>query len=88
MSLLGKVLLGAGCVLFVCAVGWWYLFFEQFLGEDVKDASSCFYVTSDVCSLAEYAAIMSDIPAYSPWALWAAASAVIVGVFILAFSPR
>lgn len=88
MTLLGKVLLGAGCALFVLAVIWWYLFYEQFLGADVKDASACFYFTSDVCALVGYADVITSVPAYSPLILWVAAATVVVGVLVLGFSPR
>ncbi len=87
MTLLGKLLLGVGAALFVAAVGWWYMFYEQFFGQDVKQASTCFYVTSDVCALGEYAAIVSDIPVYSPWILWVAAASLLFGVLLLGFAP-
>lgn len=88
MARLGKALMLLGLIGFVGAIGWWFLFFEQFLGADVKDASPCFYYTTDICSLGRFAGMVSDIPIYSPLALWTAAGVFAFGLILFVMAPR
>ncbi len=85
---IGKVLLALGFLAFVGAAAWWYLFFEQVFGKDVKIARDCFYQTSDACAaggkILEY---MADIPPYDPIALWTACGLAALGVLALAAAP-
>ncbi len=85
MQKLGKLFVWVGVLGFVLAVAWWYLFFEQMLGQNVNQARECFYYTSEACAagntigeVGRTLGALADIPAYSPAALWAA-----VGVFVL-----
>ncbi|MCW5700310.1 MAG: hypothetical protein KIT00_10770 [Rhodospirillales bacterium] len=87
MAKFGKFLIFIGFIVFGGAVAWWYLFFEQFFGEDVKQASECFYYTSKVCLIGQHIDFMVDIPAYSPVALWVAAGIFALGVLFLALAP-
>jgi hypothetical protein len=50
MAFLGKTFLLLGSLTFVLAVGWWYLYFEQFHGAEVKEASDCFYYFEPTCT--------------------------------------
>jgi len=88
MATVGKTLLIVGLILLGTAIVWWYSFFEQILGDRVKEASDCFYYTSDICSLGNVVGVVGDIPTYSPVAFWAAAVAMTVGVACIAFAPR
>ncbi len=77
-----------GLILFGLATAWWYLFFEQMLGENVKQASECFYYTTKLCTagnlVGSLTGFLSDIPVYSPQALWIAAATFIAGVVLYA----
>lgn len=88
MATVGKTLLILGLILLGSAIAWWYTFFEQMLGDKVKDASDCFYYTSDLCSLGNVVGVVGDIPTYSPVAFWIAAAALVAGVGFIAFAPR
>jgi hypothetical protein len=88
MADLGKTLMIVGIGLFAGAVAWWYLFFEQVFGEDVKKASECFYYTTKICSLGEVVGVVGQIPPYSPVSFWAAVVALGAGVALLALAPR
>jgi len=79
MATVGKTLLIVGLILLGAAIVWWYTFFEQVLGDRVKEASDCFYYTSNICSLGS---VVGDIPTYSPVAFWAAAAAELTCTFI------
>ncbi len=84
----GKALMALGGVLFIAATAWWYVFFESMLGDDVKAASACFYRTTESCALGNVVGLFGDVPAYSPWALWAAVLTAAAGVVIYAAAPR
>ncbi len=88
MADLGKTLFILGVGLLAGAVAWWYLFFEQVFGEDVKKASACFYYTTDICSLGDVVGAVGRIPTYSPLSFWAAIAALAAGIALLALSPR
>jgi hypothetical protein len=88
MTILGKFLLLVGGTLFVGAVAWWYLFYAQFLGEDVKQASECFYYRTDVCALGDVVSVVGNIPTYSPIPLWASVATIVVGLVLLGAAPR
>ncbi|TVR97660.1 MAG: hypothetical protein EA406_09065 [Rhodospirillales bacterium] len=87
MARVAKILLIAGSVTFVGAVAWWYAFYQQFLGENVKLASDCFYFERDFCVLADAAELVSRIPAYSPAAFWSAVALLGAGILALAAAP-
>ncbi len=87
MAALGKTFIALGFMLFVVAVAWWYLFYSQFFGDDVKRASDCFYYTTDLCSVGNLAAVISDVPVYSPIVLWIAVGVFALGFVLLAWSP-
>ena len=84
MVIVGRILLVVGLALLVGAVVWWYLFFEQILGGDVKQASDCFYYTTDLCSFGAAVDMVSDIPTYSPLPFWASAVAMVSGLAMIA----
>lgn len=84
MVIVGRILLFVGFALLVGAVVWWYLFFEQILGEDVKQASDCFYYTTDLCSFGAAVGMVSKVPTYSPLPFWAAAIAMVSGLGMIA----
>jgi len=88
IAALGKTLIVVGLLLLGLAVTWWYVFFEQMLGEDVKQASECFYFTTDVCAVGNVVGLVSEIPAYSPVAFWISAAALVIGIAALALAPR
>ena len=85
---IGKALMVLGGVLFIAATAWWYAFFEPMLGDNVKVASACFYVTTQECSLGTVLGLFGDVPAYSPWAFWAAVLTAAAGVVVYAAAPR
>ena len=84
----GKALMALGGVLFIAATAWWYVFFESMLGDDVKAASACFYRTTESCALGNVVGLFSDVPTYSPWALWAAVLTAAAGIVVYAAAPR
>lgn len=87
MALIAKTLMTLAVMIFIGAVGWWYAFYEQFLGQDVKEASECFYYTTNLCAFGDMAEVVSNIPAYSPVLLWVAIGIFVVGVLLIALSP-
>ena len=84
----GKALLALGGVLFIAATAGWYVFFESMLGDDVKVANPGFYRTTESCALGNVVGLFSDVPAYSPWAFWAAVLTTATGIVIYAAAPR
>ena len=84
----GKILVGLGVLGFVAATAWWYLFFEQLLGEKVKDASACFYQTTMECEVGNLVGQLGDIPPYSPASLWISSVVFAVGVLIYGLTAR
>jgi hypothetical protein len=88
MVIIGRILLLAGLALLVGAVVWWYLFFEQILGDNVKQASDCFYYTTDLCSFGAAVGMVSDIPTYSPLPFWGAAISMVSGLAMIAGARR
>lgn len=84
MARIGKGLLALGALVFCGAVAWWYLFYEQVLGENVQMARDCFYHTTDTCAVGnlvlEYT---GNIPPYDPMVLWVAGILAVVGVLVL-----
>lgn len=84
---MGKLLLAIGALTLIGAVGWWYAFFEQFLGRDVKKASECFYYTTDSCSLASVVGYIGDIPTYTPLPFWLAIAVLVIGTILLVAAP-
>lgn len=84
----GKFLMLIGAICFVGATAWWYLFFEELLGQSVKEASSCFYQTTASCEVGNVIGAFGDVPAYSPVALWVAVGLFVAGFLFYAFSDH
>jgi len=70
----------AGVTGFIAATAWWYMFFEQMLGENIKEASECFYQTTVKCEFGNLVGQVGDVPTYSPASLWLSGSVFVVGV--------
>lgn len=70
------MMLGGGA--FVLAATWWYLSFKQMFGDGTKRAIECFYHDIPACEVAETLDLLFAIPAYTPYAFYAA-----LGLFIL-----
>lgn len=87
MTKIATALIIAGSLCFIGAVGWWYAFYEQFLGSEVKKASECFYFNTNFCVLTDMASFIGDIPPYRPWAFWGSVSIIGLGVIVLALAP-
>lgn len=87
MARIGTALIILGSFCFVGAVAWWYAFYEQFLGSDVKKASECFYFNTNFCVLGDLASFVGNIPAYRPWAFWVSVGIIAVGALVLALAP-
>ncbi len=89
MAFVGKTLMLFGLLVLGLAVGWWYLYFAQFHGAEVKQASDCFYYFEPDCmpSAVENLLSDSDIPPYSPYAFWASVILFGLGGILLALSP-
>ncbi len=83
---LGKILVVAGIASFVGATAWWYLFFETLLGESVKEARTCFYQTTASCEVGNLAGLFSDVPVYSPLALWISVGLFVIGGLVYGLS--
>jgi len=84
----GKILIGLGVVGGIAVTAWWYLFFEQILGESVKDASACFYRTTTKCSGFNLIGQIGDIPTYDPVVLWVSLIIFSVGIVVYGLSAR
>lgn len=85
---LGKGLILAGFATFVAAVVWWYMYYEQLLGTDVKRLSKCFYETTPSCALGnKIVSAFGDIPPYSPDLLWLAAGMFGAGIILIGVKP-
>ena len=76
---------GAG---FAAAVAWWFMFFRQMLGTDVKTASECFYSTTLGCKVANVVGSFMETSAYDPRFLWATMTVAIIGFLVYAFIPE
>jgi len=85
---IGKLLAWLGVLTFIGATTWWYMFFEELLGESVKEASACFYHTTPSCEVGNLIGTFSDLPVYSPMALWAAVALFAVGGLIYGLSEN
>ena len=79
---LSRLLIFAGAAGFVLATAWWYLYFEQMLGDSVKQASQCFYHNAPACEIAQAVDSLFDVPAYSPFALYIAVGVFAVGMVL------
>lgn len=88
MIRLGKWLLVFAVLVFVAATAWWYVFFEQMLGENVKQASECFYFESDLCAIGNLAGRLGEIPPYTPFAFWGAVGLFGMGLLAIILGPR
>lgn len=88
LRFVGKLVMIAGVSGCLVAVAWWYLFFEQMLGVDVKAASECFYRTTVQCEVGNFVGLFLDTPPYNPVLLWLSGVVFMVGVLIVTLSPR
>ena len=79
---LSRLLMLLGAVAFVTATAWWYQFFAQMLGENVKLASECFYFSTETCATVSTVEVFFDVPAYSPYMLYLAAGLFAAGLII------
>lgn len=86
LKFIGKLFVLVAACLFVGSVTWWYLFYEQFLGHDVKQASECFYYTTEICSLSDIIGIAGNVPTYSPLPLWCSIASFVIGIILIGFS--
>jgi len=84
----GKILAGLGGLGFIAATAWWVSFFEPVLGENVKEASSCFYQTTLKCEVGNLVGQVDKVPPYSPLSLWTSAFVFVVGVLIYGLTTR
>jgi len=88
LRIVGKILIGLGAAGLVGATIWWYMFFEQMLGQSVKRASECFYSTTTECEIGNLIGKFGDVPAYTPAALWISLGVFNVGLIAFGFSSR
>jgi hypothetical protein len=88
IRMFGRILMITGIAGFAGAVGWWFMFFHQMLGDNVKQASECFYSTTLQCAVADAVGSVLDIPPYDPQLLWGAAAVSAVGFLLHAFAPE
>jgi hypothetical protein len=88
IRMIGRVFVVTGAAGFVGAVGWWFMFFHQMLGDNVKQVSGCFYSTTLQCAVADAAGSMLEIPPYDPKLLWGAGAVAAVGLLIGIFAPE
>ncbi len=82
------LLISLGSAGFVAAVAWWFLFFEQMLGTDVKTASQCFYRTTLECQVGNFVGLLMEISPYEPIFMWATIAAMISGFLVYALTPK
>ena len=85
---LAKLLMALGGAGFVCAVGWWFVFFEQMLGTDVKTASECFYRTTMECQVGNFVGSFMETAPYEPVFMWSSTAVGVIGFLVYAFTPR
>ena len=76
------LLMSIGVTGFVAAVAWWFMFFEQMLGIDVKIASECFYRTTLECQAGNFVGSFMEKSPYEPMFMWAMAAAAIIGFLV------
>jgi len=89
LSILAKVLLALGAIGFAGATAWWYMFFEQLLGQSVKEASECFYRTTMTCEVGNFVGTtFGEVPTYSPMAMWVSVGLMGAGVLMLGAGGR
>ena len=75
-------LMSIGATGFVAAVAWWFMFFEQMLGIDVKIASECFYRTTLECQAGNFVGSFMEKSPYEPMFMWAMVAAAIIGFLV------
>ena len=77
-----------GAAGFVAAVAWWFMFFEQMLGIDVKIASECFYRTTLECQAGNFVGSFMEKSSYEPTFMWAMVTVTIIGFLVYIFTPE
>ena len=88
LRILSKLLIWVGGAGFCASTAWWYVFFEQMLGKNVKRASECFYHTTAECTVGNLLGIFGEIPNYSPVSMWVSVGLLSVGMLGSALSRR
>ena len=89
LSILAKALLALGGIGFIGATAWWYMFFEQLLGQSVKEASECFYRTTMSCEVGNFVGTtFVEVPTYSPTVMWISVGVMGAGVLLLGTGSR
>jgi len=89
ISTIAKTLLVLGAVGFAGATAWWFMFFEQLLGQSVKEASECFYRTTVTCEVGNFVGTtFGEVPTYSPVAMWVSVGVMAAGVLMLGVGGR
>ena len=73
---------------FIAATAWWLLFFEQMLGDNVKEASVCFYKTTTECEVGNMFGRIGDLPPYEPYSLYVSTALFVIGILIYGLSSK
>jgi len=85
---IGKMFMLFGAVGCAAALAWWLWFFHQMLGDDVKAASECFYMTTVQCEVGNFVGLFTDVPPYNPTLLWFSGAALGVGILISTLTSK
>ena len=85
---IAMLLMSIGGAGFVAAVAWWFMFFEQILGTDVKTARECFYRTTLECQVGNFVGSFMETSPYEPMFMWASMAVMIIGFLVYAFTPK
>ena len=85
---ISMLLMIIGAAGFVAAVAWWFMFFEQMLGIDVKIASECFYRTTLECQAGNFVGSFMEKSPYEPMFMWAMVAAAIIGFLVYNFTSE
>ena len=81
-------LMSIGATGFVAAVAWWFMFFEQMLGIDVKAASECFYRTTLECQAGNFVGSFMEKSPYEPMFMWIVVAVAIIGFLVYIFTSE
>lgn len=84
---LGKLLMVLGSAAFATALAWWIVYYHELLGDNMKQASACFYSSPIECDVGSLAGFFVDVPVYDPVLLWVAAGLGGVGLVVYAIAP-
>ena len=88
----GNILIGAGAVVLVAAVVWWFTFYSSVVREigkltgsgegSVSDVVGCLYSSSGICGLVSSVAVLAGKTAYEPLLFWFGLAGLILGVLV------